>query len=286
MPEPDRRTAIFSVSYLSLTALLILLGGRAIHNWGLLVAAHLAIGAALLAIAYRDPLPRLLVALRDWHPLVLFPLLYKEVELLAAAIGDWRLTAVIPRLEEALFNGQPSIYLSERLTSVAFSEFLHLCYFAYIVVIPAVAAHWYVRDREAFHELVLLLAVTMFGSYLFFILYPVDSPFYRFERLGPPFAGHFFFDLVHHVSSRGGARGGAFPSAHVSGAVIVWLIAWRHERPLAMLLSPLILGVIVATVYGRFHYVLDSVAGCALALIVVTFYERWLECRLDGPRFP
>ena len=49
----------------------------------------------------------------------------------------------------------------------------------------------------AFRELVLLLAVTMFGSYLFFILFPVDSPYYRSEPLGPPFAGNFFFDLVH-----------------------------------------------------------------------------------------
>src|SRR4029453_14298453 len=86
------------------------------------------------------------------------------------------------------------------------------------------------------------------------ILFPVDSPYYRFERLGPPLAGHFFFDLVHQVSARGGARGGAFPSANVSGAVIVWLVAWRHQPRLAALLSPCVLGLIVGTVYGRFPF--------------------------------
>ena len=32
------------------------------------------------------------------------------------------------------------------------------------------------------------------GSYLFFILLPVDSPYYLSQRLGPPLSGHFFFD--------------------------------------------------------------------------------------------
>ncbi len=115
----------------------------------------------------------------------------------------------------------------------------------------------------------LLLAAVMLGSYLIFVLFPVDSPFYRFAPPGPPIAGHFFFDLVHAVSSRAGARGGAFPSAHVSGATVLWFVAWRHQRRLAVMLSPLILGVIAATVYGRFHYALDAIAGFAAALVAV-----------------
>ena len=212
-------------------------------------------------------------ALHDWHPIFLFPLLYKEVELLAAGVGNWQLTEAIPALEATLFNGQPSLYLSERWNSVALSEYLHFCYLSYVLVIPGVCGYWYATRRIlAFREVVLLLAVTMFGSYLFFILFPVDSPYYRSDRLGPPFAGNFFFDLVQGMSSRGGARGGAFPSAHVSGAVVMWLMAWRHQRPLAVLLAPIISGVVVATVYGRFHYALDTVAGLLLAIVVVTVF--------------
>jgi membrane-associated phospholipid phosphatase len=221
----------------------------------------------------------------DWHPLALFPILYKEVEWLAPAVGDWRLTTSIPTIEAALFSGQPSIYLSERLTSVLLSEFLHFCYLAYVLVIPAVAAYWYTRNRRsAFHELMWLLAIVMFGSYLFFIFFPVDSPYYRFERLGPPLEGHLFFTLVHAMSSRGGARGGAFPSAHVSGAVVVWLLARRHQPRLAGWLSPLILGLIVATVYGRFHYVLDTLAGVAVAVSIVTLQDRLSRKEEEGGR--
>jgi membrane-associated phospholipid phosphatase len=108
---------------------------------------------------------------------------------------------------------------------------------------------------------------------LFFVVLPADSPYYLSPHLGPPLSGHFFFDLVHQMSARGGARGGAFPSAHVSGAVVVTLVAWRHQRRLAYLLLPIIGGVMMATVYGRFHYALDTLAGAVLAVAVVMGYR-------------
>ena len=129
--------------------------------------------------------------------------------------------------------------------------------------------------------MLLLLSTVLLASYLFFILLPVDSPYYLSQRLGPPLSGHLFFDLVHQVSARGGARGGAFPSAHVSGAVVVSLVAWRHQRRLAYLLVPFTVSVMIATVYGRFHYVLDTLAGAALAIAVVTAYRYRLG---DEPR--
>jgi membrane-associated phospholipid phosphatase len=202
--------------------------------------------------------------------LLLVPFLYKEVELLARVIGDWRLTPAVPAWESALFGGQPSQYLGEWLAFVPLSELLHFCYLAQVIVIPAVAAWWYVSGRRAaFGELLLTLSAVLLASYLFFILLPVDSPYYLSPRLGPPLSGHLFFDLVHQMSARGGARGGAFPSAHVSSAVVVSLVAWRHQRGLAYVLVPITVGVAIATVYGRFHYALDALAGAALAVAIL-----------------
>src|SRR5262249_47519910 len=267
-----------TVSYLCVTAALLVMFGRTVPEWVLLVAVHLAAAASLILLQrQRSPLP-ILQFVRDWHPILLFPVLYKEVELLAAAIGNWRLTNVIPVVEATLFAGQPSLYLSERLDFVPLSELLHFCYVSYLIVVPGVSGYWYaVGRRAAFHELVMLLTMVMLGSYLFFILFPVDSPYYRADRVGPPLAGHFFFELVHTISDHGGARGGAFPSTPVSGGVVGRLVAWRHQRRLAYLLAPVIAGVIVATVYGRFHYALDTAAGLALgaaAFSIVRFLRE------------
>jgi membrane-associated phospholipid phosphatase len=268
-------TTTLTASYLAITAALIAVFGNGVPGRVCLIALHLMLCGSLLILNRASPSAGMLRLIRDWHPLMLFPLLYKEVELLAAVIGDWRLSAVIPAWESALFAGQPSLYLSERLAFVPLSEYLHFCYLSYVVVIPSVTAYWYVSGRRtAFGELLLMLSAAMLGSYLFFILLPVDSPYYVSQRLGPPLSGHFFFDLVHQVSARGGARGGAFPSAHVSGALVVILVAWRHQRRLAYLLVPISGGLLIATVYGRFHYVLDTIAGGGLAIAVVVAYRH------------
>jgi membrane-associated phospholipid phosphatase len=261
-------------SYLALTAGLLATLGHGVPGRASLVVLHLTLAASLLILDRARPSAGILRVIRDWHPLLLFPFLYKEVELLARSIGDWRLTAAIPAWESALFGGQPSLYLSERLAFVPLSEYLHFCYLSYVIVVPSVAAYWYVSGRRvAFGELLLLLSAVMLGSYLFFIVLPVDSPYYLSQRLGPPLSGHFFFDLVHQMSARGGARGGAFPSAHVSGAVVVSLVAWRHQPRLTYLLVPITASVMMATVYGRFHYVLDALAGAGLAIAVVVAYR-------------
>jgi membrane-associated phospholipid phosphatase len=276
MPPLDsaRLTTTLMASYLAITAALIAILGNAVPGRVWLVAVHLTLSGSLLILNRARPSAGILRVIRDWHPLILFPFLYKEVELLAARIGDWRLTAAIPAWESALFAGQPSLYLSERLPFVPLSEYLHFCYLSYVIVIPSVSAYWYVSERRAaFGELLLMLSTVLLGSYLFFIMLPVDSPYYLSPRLGPPLSGHFFFDLAHQMSARGGARGGAFPSAHVSGAVVVSLVAWRRQRRLAYLLVPITGSVMIATVYGRFHYVLDTLAGAAIAVAVVVGYR-------------
>jgi membrane-associated phospholipid phosphatase len=283
MPPVDcaRWTTTLTASYLAISAALIAILGNTVPGRVWLVAVHLTLSGSLLSLNRARPPAGMLGMVRDRHPLLLFPLLYKEVELLAAVIGDWRLTTAIPAWESVLFAGQPSLYLSERLPLVPLSEYLHFCYLSHVIVIPAVAAYWYISGRRAaFGELLLMLSTVLLGSCLFFILLPVDSPYYLSDRLGPPLSGQFFFDLVHQMSAHGGARGGAFPSAHVSGAVVMSLVAWRHQRPLAYLLIPFTGSVMIATVYGRFHYALDALAGAALAIAVGVAF-RYLSG--DGP---
>ena len=157
--------------------------------------------------------------------------------------------------------------------------YLHFCYFFHNIQIPLIGGYWYVTHRPVFREMLFLLSTTLCLSYIFYILYPVDSPFYLAERPGAPISGHLFYELVLYVSERGGARGGAFPSSHVSVSLIIWLTAWHRQRTLAYWLAPITAGLIVATVYGRFHYDLDLVAGFALAFAVVGFYRHFFRER-------
>jgi membrane-associated phospholipid phosphatase len=285
----QHRTDTLAAVYLLLTAAIVWLHRARLPGWEYFLLAHLLSSAGILMLRKMpvDRLPGAIGFLRDWYPLLLFPLLYKEVERFALAFGDWRLTETIQRLELSLFGSHPSLYASQRYPWVFLSEYLHFCYFAYLLLLPVVGGLWYFNGRRHhFQELLLLVSATLFSSYVFFMLYPVDSPFYLFEGLQAPLADGFFFQLVHFFSERGGARGGAFPSAHVSVSVVVWLLAWQRQRSLAWLLAPVVVGLVAATVYGRFHYAVDVVAGAFLAVLITGSYRPRREARLPTLRSP
>jgi membrane-associated phospholipid phosphatase len=270
--------------YLLVTGGLILKSHQLLTDWKSYLLLHLAFCAAIFLLRFLpERLPAPLQIMRDWYPVPLFLLFYKEVEVFAASFGNWSLTELIRNFEVFLFQGHPSIYLSEIFNWAALSEYLHFCYFFHNIQIPLIGGYWYFTRRPVFREMLFLLCATLCLSYLFYILYPVDSPFYLAEPLGAPLAGQFFYELVHYVAERGGARGGAFPSSHVSVSLIIWLTAWYRQRKLACGLAPITGGLILATVYGRFHYVLDVVAGFGLAFALIVFYRYFIRSRIaDG----
>lgn len=276
-----RATDIVMAAYLAGTGLLILIFRESVPAWPLLLAAHGA-GAALLLLLDRVPerLPAAAGFVRDWYPLFLFPVLYKEVELLAAAFGNWGLTQLVYEWESVLFAGQPAVYLADSLPFLPLSEYLHACYFAYLALLPVIGGYWYFNGRRgAFHEMLLVVALIYAACFTFYILFPVDSPFYRVESPGEPLASGWAFQLVHFFAERGGARGGAFPSTHVAISTGIWLVCRRRDRRLAALLFFFVPGLYVATVYGRFHYALDVVAGWAVALVAFATLDRVLRAR-------
>ena len=114
----------------------------------------------------------------------------------------------------------------------------------------------------------------------------MDSPFYLYEPIGEPLAGNFFYELVHLMARQGGARGGAFPSSHVSVSTVVLLMVWYHDRRLGYFLAPIVAGIYVATVYGRFHYALDVFPASASRLRLPAMTASVRRCRLSKVSLP
>ncbi len=269
--------------YFLLTAAIVWFHRAQFPHWKAYLSVHLVAttGIWLLRRLPLQHLPGVIRFFRDWYPALLFPVLYKEVEQFALAFGDWKLTESIQQLEVALFSGHPSLYVSQLYPWAPLSEYLHFCYFVYLLLLPVVGGWWYFNGRRHdFQELLLLVSATLLSSYLFYMSYPVDSPFYLFKPLEAPLTDGFFYRLVHFFSERGGARGGAFPSAHVSVSLVIWLVVWQRQRRVAWVLAPVIAGLVGATVYGRFHYVLDVLAGLLVAVLVTECYRLCRAKRL------
>jgi len=89
-----------------------------------------------------------------------------------------------------------------------------------------------------------------------------------------------FFQIVRFVYRTFEAGSAAFPSSHVAVALTTLWFSWRYLRPIRWLHTLVAFLLCVSTVYGRYHYVIDVVAGILTAAILVPV-GNWLYDRID-----
>ena len=270
-----------TIFYLSITAVLIAIFRKNLARWPIYLLVHIALVIGILSLsAAPKALPPVLQVLRDAYPLATIPAFYWGIAQLTQLIFRDYFDSLIVRWDDWLFKIQPSIALSKRYPSVILSEFLHLCYFSYYGIVVFLGAVLYLQGRyDAFHNTVFAEIFTFNVCLIWYIFMPVTGPRYDPEKIGGTLANGFFYKLTHAILSRASSKGTAFPSSHVAIAVVVLLCAARYDLISFLILLPLCVGLVIGTVYGRFHYAADAIAGtvlgCAIFCIAPTVYQ-WL----------
>ena len=282
--------------YMALVGLVVLcLHGRSIPFWPLLLAAH-AIGIglvhALIRLHAARPFNRMLDLLRHFYPMLLYAGFYRETGELNHVLVSGFLDPFFIRLEARIFGLQPSLAFMDWLPYPAVSELFYAAYFSYYVMIAGVGLALFYRNREQFFHYLSVISFLFYVCYFIYIFIPVMGPRIFFRGIpdyqlpadvqpvvAPAFpaavkAGPFYQIMawIYHAFE---APGAAFPSSHVAVAIgTVWFsflylrsIRWPH-LVVAVLLC-------LATIYCRYHYVVDVVAGGLTAAVLIPLGNRF-----------
>ncbi len=269
---------ILTLSYIASVLLLILIFSRNLGNWKFLLFYNLVIVLVIFFIIYScshsSPWQKFI---RYFYPMILFTFLYEETGYLVHLIFPGWFDYQINGLEKSILGVYPTVWL-EKIASVPLNEAMMLSYFSYYFLLPVLGIALYLNKKyEVFNRFLFTVAVAFYISYLGFLFYPVEGPrfalanFHSLELEGP-----IFTPLAKWVIANGGLHGGCMPSSHVAVALIVLIFSYKHHKTLFYVLSPFILALFVATVYCRFHYATDVVAG-----ILVGILALWLTGRMS-----
>jgi membrane-associated phospholipid phosphatase len=223
----------------------------------------------LLALGEAKFPRRWIGVIRDWLPLALVLLAYREMGWFAPAhhtnelehgwivwdrllLNDWGLRAAI----EAL--------------GPLFPALLELCYALVYVTSPLALTIVYAlgQARQA-DRLLLLYVLGVFGSYALFPYFPSEPPRTVFPGQDMPRIDTVFRQFNWWILGHGGIHTSVFPSGHVSAAFALAIGMFRvlPARPwIGGGFLILAAGIFLATVYGRYHYAVDAVAGLAVSL--------------------
>jgi membrane-associated phospholipid phosphatase len=224
---------------------------------------------------------------RDWFPFLVILMMYYSLwgdatHLLVTTDRDKELIA----WDQRLFGFQASVAM-QRFISPPLTAWMELAYAFHIVNIPLVACFIYLRRARArFREMMAgVLVVTFFGV-LGYLLVPAIGPIFTLRDqytvpLSQPLAVVSrqieFMDYARILRD-------VFPSLHVGISFVVWMYACRNSRRLFGILAPLILSLWVSTVYLRYHYLVDVVAGLVLAPPCFVL-ANWLFRRFGDVQF-
>jgi membrane-associated phospholipid phosphatase len=254
--------------YLTVVGLGIAIEFREVPGAAALLAAHLT-AIALLAAAPRvaPAWQKAAGVFRHWFPLVYIPLCYREMAILIPAIRRTDFDAQVARIDYRIWGAHVSVWL-ERLQTPWATEFLQFVYTLYIPsVILVAAALWIKGLYPDFRYYAFLLSLGFLACYAGYFLVPVRGPrFYLAHLQHTNLQGVWLFERMQHVLDRlESAHYDCFPSGHTAMTLIAW---WSSRRASAKLFAGFTVYTILilsATVYLRYHYSIDLLAGAVLA---------------------
>jgi membrane-associated phospholipid phosphatase len=161
------------------------------------------------------------------------------------------------------------------------NEWMMAGYFSYYLLVPLVGFPLLLRGRiSELNAFLTAATITFVISYFGFVFYPIEGPrFFLADQLSQPLSGYLFVPLVRWIIANGAIHGGCMPSSHVAVAWVALFWAYRTQRRLAIVLTPLVATLFFATIWGRFHYISDVAVGWPIGILGI-----WIGGRLTRSR--
>ena len=202
--------------------------------------------------------------------------LYLLLGYLAFAVIPWNGDRLLSEIDQWLgFGGIPVVTFGHLLSSRIIEGFA-LIYAAFIPYLY-LSIFLYLMNRRDQERALFMCAVTITYALSFtgYLLVPAHGPIiFHQDDFSSPLTGGYFLQLVVDSVARGGGPHGAFPSLHVGASWCLCFFDLRRGQLRGMLYVPLVLGICLATLALRYHYLIDLLAGFSIATFAVFAAEK------------
>ena len=281
VPERDRRrikiTLLDAIQFFFLTAL----GVLQIILWRRVPESHILLPIyvgclMLLALSIVAARPRSRPGLRLVDelitPIIVLLVVFETLGYSIPALNSNWLEPALVRMDSWFFGMTGSEYL-ERFYSGPLLDLMHVFYISFYFVPLSLLIIMYRRgSRAEFQLAVAAIGLTFYTDFLLYYIFPVLGP-YRNPQI------HFTRDIM----ASGGVitrvlRGfldhaeivayDCFPSGHIAATLVSILLAYRFRLTIRSLYVFLGVMIAISTVYLRYHYVMDLLAGALVAVLI------------------
>jgi membrane-associated phospholipid phosphatase len=206
-----------------------------------------------------------------WIPALIVMVAFREIHYLAPQLhpfADRHWDRVLASID-ARWLGDVAAFC-RRFASRPVADVMQVCYWTYFAMpVVLAAALWRRGELGRFREVSAVYFVGWYVTYLGYLAVPAVGPHY-FELRAPELDGWACAAAFHRLLLTVELEmPDAFPSGHALAAALTLHLAWRHDRRVFAWLAFFAVGCIVATVYLRYHYVVDLAASAVLVPVAI-----------------
>lgn len=197
---------------------------------------------------------------------------YFHLRELLPLVSPHSLDAQLSHVDEKVLHFEPSLWMDQFVTPRT-TEWFAFFYFSYFFLLAAhvLPLAFVSRRSKLFAEFALGMIIVYATAHTVYMLVPGYGPV-RFlaDRFTHALPSGFWLDTVLNAVNSGGAQKDIFPSLHTGGPVFLALFSFRHrkEKPFRYtwpVVAFIAGNIVIATMFLRWHYLIDVLAGLTLA---------------------
>ncbi|MCU0454549.1 MAG: phosphatase PAP2 family protein [Bacteroidetes bacterium] len=287
---------VVSIGFLAFLMALCLIFSARVEHWALLVVVDLAVMAAIIGLAWMAE-RRPLSVWRHVHRWYCYPIVlgvFKQLYFMVRPIHPVDYDQVFIAIDRWMFGTDPTVWMYQFAHPVL-TEVLQTAYFSYYLLFIIVGVQIYRRyPVREFDHAAFLIVFGFYLSYLGYFLMPAIGPrftLHDFHTLNTELPGllntEWMRDFINageslpkgHPDPASVVQRDVFPSGHTQMTLLCVLLAFRYNLPAKWIVAVLATFLIVATVYLRYHYVVDLLGGVAFFAFTVwsgdLFQDFW-----------
>jgi membrane-associated phospholipid phosphatase len=275
-----------------LTAIFIFFNSK-INNWYLYILVNLVLIYAIWKIvtAYEKkaggseiPGNPILKILRYWYGIAVILIIFKQVYFIIFYLKppDWDLLLI--KLDFMIFGVNPTQWIYKFNNPYA-TEILQLIYAYYYPMIAVFALELYLWKRyKEFKYTLFILFFSFYFSYILYLIFPANGPRFHlhdFSAISVELPGVFITEYIRTFLNFGESipagvsnpqdfvQRDAMPSLHIITAFLIMYLSKKFGSNSFYFYFPYFFLMMAATVYLRYHYVVDIAGGLAVAVFTI-----------------
>jgi membrane-associated phospholipid phosphatase len=275
------------VFYIFLTLLNIVFANR-VDQWFELIVINFAVITVTIFIATAHLKHNTFWRrqIHYWYTAPLILLTFKELYLMIKPIRQIDFDFILIKIDRMIFGFDPTVELM-KITTPLLTEFLQIIYATFYFLPMILAISLYYKKKNI--EVDFVIFSTVFGfffSYIGYILFPAIGPRFHlhdFFATNTELPGLFLTNFLREVVNTGESipagtlnpmevvQRDVFPSGHTMMTAIIMYLSIKLQSRTKYFLLPVGTLLIFSTVYLRYHYVIDVIAGLACAILSLIF---------------